>query len=133
MPNVPGFAVHAKAHLKHHGDRAYHGIGVSDFLSGNIRRGTMGGLIVGLIRPHAGRGHQAEGAQNAAPLVTQDVAEHIFHDHHVELSGIKTEVGGSSIHQDVLDLHVRKISADFLHDFIPKHARLENIALVNVM
>ena len=67
------------------------------------------------------------------PLITQDVAEHVFHDHYVELSGVKTEVGGGSIHQNVFDLHVRKISADFLHDFIPKHARLEHIALVNVM
>ena len=93
----------------------------------------MGGLVVGLVVTQAGRGHQPQGADDAAALVAENIAEHVFHDHDIELARVEAQVRGRGIHQHVHDFHVGVIRRHLLQDLVPQHAGFEHVALVDIV
>ena len=92
----------------------------------------MGGFVVGLLGADTGGGHKPQRAENPATLITQDIAKHVFHDHDIKAGGIKAQVRGGRVHQDMVDRDLGIIAMDFIEDLVPEHAGFQHVALVNI-
>ena len=82
-----------KAHLQHQRGAADQRERIRHAASRDVRRRTVHGLVVALLRPDAGAAHQPERTHDAARLVAEDVALHVLQQHHaVELRRIRGEL-----------------------------------------
>ena len=119
--------------LEHERHAADHRVGVGDVATGDVGRRAVRGLAVRPLGADAGRRHEAERADQSAALIAQDVAEQILHHHHVELGRVETQVRGGRVDQHVQHVDVGEARSLLLHDLVPQHARLEDVALVDVV
>ncbi len=67
----------------------------------------------------------------AAGLVADDVAEHVFAEHDVELLGPADELHGGVVDVEELELHVGILRGDGLDRLAPEQAGLEHVGLVD--
>ena len=133
VPYLAGLVFHAKALVEHEGHGADHAVGIGDALAGDVGGGAVGGFVVGFVGADAGGGHEAEGAEDAATEVAEDVAKHVFHDHDVKLAGVDDEGRGGGVDDDVLDFDFGIFDGHFFEYFVPEHAGFQHVALVHVV
>src|SRR5208282_3171755 len=79
----------------------------------------------------AGGCQQAERSPDAANLIRQDVAEHVFSEDDVELGGLEDERHGGRVNVHVGELDLGKLAGDASDDFAPQPRALQNIRLVD--
>ena len=76
-----------------------------------------------------GGGNHADGAGNHGGLVRENVAEHVFRDDYVKLTGILDNLHGAVVYQHVGQLHVRIFRRQLVHDLLPQTGRIQHVAL----
>ena len=110
--------------------------GIGQIFAGNIRRGAAGGFVeterlIAIRRAQACARQHSERTAQRRRFVAQDVTEHVFAQHHVELRGLEHELHRAVVHEHVIQRHIGIIFADARDDFAPQNAVLQHVRLVN--
>ena len=57
---------------------------------------------------------------STAAFITQDIAEHVFGQHHIEARRIQHQLHGAVVHQQMVERDIRIFARDFDHDLAPE-------------
>ena len=85
----------------------------------------------GFFSPMRSRRQHADGSSQHRSLITQDIAEHVLGDQHVEAPRIQDQLHRAVVHQQMIQRDVRKLRRHFDHHLAPELRVLEHIRLID--
>ena len=84
---------------------------VGEAFAGDVGRGAVDGFEHGRVVADVGARREAEAADQAAGEIGDDVAEQVFHDHHVERIRIHHELHAGGVDDAVVERDIGKARA----------------------